>query len=333
MSSALPKRLFDLVDELQGRGQKTAAELAQALGVSERTVRRDLERLMDLDLPVETKPGRNGGVSLPSGSLLPAVRFTDDEILALVVGLKAAGASGDETLARAAGRALERLETVLSPNTRQRVQALQEALAPGFDEPERAVPAPSQHVIALAEAVHRGTRLEIGYRSEDSLTERAVDPYGLAKFGPWYFVGYCHLRQDLRTFRVDRIRWLRPTGETFARPVEFDAYRFVGAAIAMAPGQGDIVCRALLGTDIQTASREISLTTMLLEPVAAGVRLTVRANQRSLSWVVMQLLKVRFGVRIEGPEALVDEARRLASRLLAFAGEDPLAGYATRAAE
>ncbi|HZW27052.1 MAG TPA: HTH domain-containing protein, partial [Trueperaceae bacterium] len=110
MSNALPKRLFDLVEALQGRGVKTAAELASQLGVSERTVRRDIARLMELDLPVETHQGRGGGVSLPSGALLTAVRFTDDELLALVVGLKAAVAGADETLGRAAERALQRLE-------------------------------------------------------------------------------------------------------------------------------------------------------------------------------------------------------------------------------
>jgi len=307
MSNALPKRLFDLVEALQGRGVKTAAELASQLGVSERTVRRDIARLMELDLPVETHQGRGGGVSLPSGALLPAVRFTDDELLALVVGLKAAVAGADETLGRAAER------------------ALQEALSPGLADADRAVPAPSQHVIALAEATHRGGRVEIGYRSGDEITERKIDPYGLAKLGPWYVVAYCHLRQDMRTFRVDRIRWIRPTPERFARPEGFDAFRYVGAAIAMAPVFGDIVCRALLYTDIQTASRHMSLATMLLEPAEEGVRLTVRTDRYGLQWVLRQLLALRFRVRIEGPPELEEAARQMAARLLAFAGEGPLA--------
>lgn len=321
MSTALPKRLFDLVEALQGRGVRTAPQLAEQLGVSERTIRRDIGRLIELDLPVETQPGRNGGVSLAAGAFLPAVRFTDDELLALVVGLKAAANDADETLERAANRALERLETVMPPGTRDRVRALQEALAPGQSEPDRAVPAPSEHVIALAEASHHGARVEIGYRADDNITQRKIDPFGLAKIGPWYVVAYCHLRQDLRTFRVDRIRSIRPTTETFERPVGFDAYRHVGAGIAMLPGHGDLVCRALLKTDIQTASRQVSLTTMLLEPAADGVRLTVRTNDFGLEWVVHQLLRLRFEVRIEGPPELKAAARRMAQRLLAFGGE------------
>lgn len=318
MGTTLPKRLFDLVEELQGQGLRTSAELALRLGVSERTVRRDIGRLIDLDLPVETQPGRNGGVSLPAGALLPAVRFTDDELLALATGLKYVVSDSDETLERAASRALERLETVLSPETRARVRALQDALAPGQLTPDRPVAAPSRHVIALAEASHMGARVRIGYNTGDTVTERDVDPYGLAKLGPWYVVAYCHLRQDLRTFRVDRIRHIEPTDERFERPKGFDAYRYVNDAIAMAPGHGDIVCRALLKTDIQTASRRLSLTTVLLEPVDDGVRLTVRTDRYGLDWVIQHLLRLRCEVRIEGPDELRQAARKLADRLTSY---------------
>lgn len=318
MSSTLPRRLFDLVEALQGRGLRTTQELAGELGVSERTVRRDLGRLLDLDLPVETQPGRSGGVSLAAGALLPAVRFTDDELLALVVGLKAAAARSDDVLERAANRAIQRLETVLSPTVRARIQALQRALTPGLKEDALPVAAPSEHVIALAEATSGGARVEIDYRggAGDRITRRGIDPYGLAKLGPWYVVAYCHLRQDLRTFRVDRIRSIRPTRVTFARPEGFDAFRYVSDAIAMAPLQGDILCRAWLDTDLQTVSRRLSLATVLLEPEEDGVRMTVRTNHSGLDWVLHHLLRLRCRVRIEGPEEFKEAARRMAGRLV-----------------
>ena len=226
--------------------------------------------------------------------------------------------ASDEILERAANRALERLETVLSPGTRERVQALQQTLAPGQTEPDRAVPAASEHVIALAEASHKGASVEIGYRTGDQITNRKIDPYGLAKTGPWYVVAYCHLRQDMRTFRIDRIRSITPTTDLFEKPDGFDAYRHVGSGIAMMPGQGNIICQALLKTDIQTASRQVSLSSMLLEPSEEGVRLTVRTNFYSLDWVVLQLLRVRFEVQIVGPEELKEAVKRLAGRLTAF---------------
>src|SRR5690606_23532748 len=153
MPNRLPKRLFDLVEAMQGGQRHTTATLAAQMGVSERTVRRDLGRLQDLDLPVESRPGRNGGVTLPSGALLPALRFTDDELLALVLSLQQAVASEDEQVRSAATRALQRLETVLSPTTRDRIGALQRALALGSRQEGNPVPAPSEHVFALAEAI------------------------------------------------------------------------------------------------------------------------------------------------------------------------------------
>lgn len=317
----LAQRLFDLVDVLQGRGRCTAADLAERLGVSERTIRRDLQRLQDLDLPVEVRPGRNGGVSLPPGALLPALRFTDDELLALVVGLRQVAHRSDSTLERAATRSLERLETVLSPGTRARVQALQDALSPGAPDPSAApVPTPSQRVMDLAEAIHQRRQVEIGYRTERGPTRRRVDPYGLAQIGPWYMVGHCHLRDDRRTFRLDRITDLRITEQTFLRPAGFDAYQAVAASIAMAPGHGEVLCRARLFTDIETASRMVPPTAVVLEPADQGVLLTVRAHADELDRIVFHLLRFPFPVEVVGPEALRVMTLQVHERAVRLAG-------------
>lgn len=322
MSTTLPRRLFDLVEALQGRGVRTTEQLATELGVSERTVRRDLGRLLELDVPVETLPGRHGGVRLEAGALLSPVRFTDDELLALVVGLNAAAMNNDEGLEQAAGRALTRLGTVLSPAISTRIRALQRTLKPATSEEFRPVAAPSAHVVALAEATSEGRRVEISYRAgrEAGVTERKIDPYGLAKLGAWYVVAYCHLRRDLRTFRVDRIRSVRDVAESFAAPEDFDVLRHVSESIAMAPFQGDLVCSAWLDIDLRTASRRLAFATVVLQPADKGVRLTVRTGRGGLDWVLNHLLKLDCEVRIEGPDELKDAARRMARRLEAFAG-------------
>lgn len=314
MSSTLPKRLFDLVEALQGSGRRTTTDLAEQLGVSERTVRRDLARLQDLDVLVDVRPGRGGGVRLEAGALLPALRFTDDELLALVVGLKQAADGSDAGLERSASRALARLETVLSSSTRERLQALQEALAPNVPV-ATAVPAPSEHIFALAEAARRQVRVEIGYRSDDTITRRHVDPYGLVRLGPWYMVGHCHLRNDLRTFRLDRVRSVRPTDETFVRPEGFDTFRHVTRSIALAPGHGDVLCHAVLDTDLETASRFVPLTTVALEPGAEGVRLTVRTRASDLDWIAFHLQRLPWRVRVEGPPALLEACEAMSRRL------------------
>jgi len=318
MASTLPKRLFRLVEELQGRERLTASELGLRLGVSERTIRRDLLRLQELDLPVEAWPGRNGGVSLPAGALLPALRFTDDELLALVVGLGQSADTGDPDLGRAARSALKRLDAVLSPSTRTRVQALSDALSVGSAGQELAVPAPSEFVVKLAEASHRRRRVEISYRSNDALTRRQVDPYGLARIGPWYLVGYCHLRQDQRTFRLDRIRELHLTEVAFDRPAGFDAFKAAARSIALAPGHGEMVCHAWLDTDIETASRLVPLTAVALEPADPGVRVTVRTHPEDVARIVFHLLRLPCPVRIEDPPELVAACRAIAVRAAAM---------------
>lgn len=283
-------------------------------------------------------------MTLPAGALLPSLRFTDDELLALVLSLRQAVSGEDTHLQHAATSALQRLETVLSPLTRDRIRALQRALAPGRRSDKPPVPVPSQHVFALAEAIDQQRRIEISYRSpgdfplagelplavesiphgdagadrparaKPAITLRQVDPYGLARVGPWYLVAYCHLRQDLRTFRVDRIRNVSPTPQSFVRPVAFDAYRHVTESIAMAPGQGNLICRALLGTDMETASRLTPLTTVVLEPVDAGVRLSVKLAADEVFWFASQLLRLPCPVRIEGPSELMAAAQVLADR-------------------
>lgn len=322
MSSGIPKRLFRLVEELQGRGRVTAVELADRLGVSQRTVRRDLLRLQELDLVVETQPGRRGGLSLGSGALLPALRFTDDELLALVLALGRAAEAGGDALERAAAGALRRLDAVLSPETRARLTALSGAVASGSPTPEYLVPAPVDYVLRLAEAVNSARTVQISYGSGGKLTRRGVDPYGLANVGAWYLVGHCHLRDDLRTFRLDRMREVRLTEARFERPVGFDAFTAVTKAIAMAPGHGEVVCTAWLDTDIQSASKMVPLNYVVLEPQETGVRLVTRTRPDDLERIVIHLLRLPCRVRIEGPAELIAASEELAARAAGLTSRD-----------
>lgn len=320
MPSSLPRRLFRLVEELQGRDRVTAPVLAERLGVSERTVRRDLRRLEELDLAVESLPGRSGGLRLPAGALLPALRFTDGELLALVLGLAHTAEAGDDALERAARSALARLDAVLSTETKARVSALSAAVSAGEAAPEYSVPAPVEYVLRLAQAVHAGRSVALSYRGKDSLTRREVDPYGLARMGAWYLVGYCHLRRDLRTFRLDRMVEVGLADGHFERPADFDTLKVVAAAIAMAPGHGEVVCRAWLDSDFETVSRLVPLRYVVLEPLDEGVRLLTRAHPDDLERVVFHLLRLPCAVRIEGPPELVQAGRRVAARAAALTG-------------
>jgi predicted DNA-binding transcriptional regulator YafY len=312
----LVTRLFTIIDFLQSHGQATTPELARSLGVSERTVQRDLVRLLALDIAVETTPGRSGGVSLAPGSLLSPLRFTNDELLALALGVKLVARLGDATLTTASSRAFKRLEQVLTEKTRTRLTALSHVLALESPTPVRTSKVESLTVLELAEAVHHQKTLELRYASskrKESL--RHVDPYGLARlYGNWYLVGYCHLRLDLRTFRVDRIRSFQSKRMTFVKPNDFDTYGEVVRSLNKAPLEQAVLCRIRLFTNMEEASRLLPSVEALLEPDPKGVLLTAQVPVNYLKDFTLNFLALSCQLEVVEPrelkEAFLDMAKR-----------------------
>ena len=320
--NGLTGRLFDLVDLLRGQGQITTEGLAQALGVSERTVRRDLARLRELELQVNVTPGRNGGVALEPGTLLPALRFTDDEALALGLGLQLVQRSDAVELEAATKSALKRLSNVLSERTRFRLGALAEALIAPADEGE-ATPLASSLVLDLAEAVKARRRVLLSYRSRRSdVTSRHVDPYGLVRLERyWYVAGYCHLREGVRIFRLDRVRHMQLEQNTFIRPEAFDAFAVVSEAIAGTPFPDTVTCQVRLACSPVEASRRVPAATVMLEPQGDGTLLTVHYPSERLEGLALFLLEFPFDLEVLEPLGLrraflvvAERAVRLANR-------------------
>jgi predicted DNA-binding transcriptional regulator YafY len=318
-------RLFRMVELLQGRGRITTENLAVQLGVSERTVRRDISRLQTLDVPVEVTPGRNGGVSLAPGALLPPLRFTDDELLVLVLGMKQVTRLGSAVLERAAARALQRLEAVLSERTRMRVEALTSALGLGAHRDDNPPHVESLVVFELAEAVHEGKRLELHYRSSGSAAAvRQVDPYGIAQLGGrWYLIGYCHLRSGMRTFRLDRIRTFHVTSVSFERPTGFDAFSAIAASIAQAPLRGDMVCQVRLFASLEAVRRWVPAAVAVFEPDPCGTLLTLRARQDDMERIALHLLGLPFRLEVLAPAELREALVALGERA-AMLGSDKI---------
>lgn len=310
-------RAFKLIDLLQGQGHQSTAQLAAHLAVSERTIRRDLVRLQRLDIPVEVTPGRHGGVSLQPGALLPPLRFTDDELLALVLGVKYLQTLGDHTLKQASSRALKRLDNVLTGETQARVGALSEALTVNPPKQPASLPAEREFLLELAQAIRDQRRAALHYTPRDKPAQtRQVDPYGLVWLGHWYLVGHCHLRQDLRTFRLDRIRRVQLRPEGFERPDGFDAFKVVAASIAQAPAHGDIVGQVQLQASLADASRWVPATTVVLEPNTAGVLLQVRVRHEDLTALALHLLALPCEFTVLAPTALRSALKRVSERAL-----------------
>ncbi|CAN5758530.1 YafY family protein [soil metagenome] len=313
-------RIFALVDLLQAYGRMTTAELARRLDVSERTIRRDVARLHDLDVHVSVTPGRGGGVSIEPGSLLAPLRFTDNELLALLLGLRSVTPSEDDALARGAGTALKRLDGVLTPRARARAHALAAAVSVAPGSTARGVHTASERVLEMAESIHQRRRVRLRYATSDGTeSTRDVDPYGLVRIGNWYVAGYCHLRRDLRTFRLDRVRSFAPSETTFEAPAAFDALAMVAGSLAQAPASGSIVCRVQLGTDLETASRHVPPALVLLEPDGDGVLLTVRAYPDELERIALHLLGMPWSVAILAPPELRDALRGVGERAIRLA--------------
>ena len=205
-------RLFQIVLQL-GRGRVlTAADLAQKLEVSERTIYRDIANLMSSGVPIDGEAGV--GYRLHRGYQVPPMMFDSDEIQALIFGAGVAKRWGDRDLAEAAERILDKIDAVLPENLRPALSS-QTMVVPeiaGFQSEETL-----QSLGVVRAAINQQRRLYLAYNDvSDTPTERIVWPLSLLYWGNSWVVGaWCELRQAFRSFRVDRIAEARGLGTQF----------------------------------------------------------------------------------------------------------------------
>lgn len=306
--------VLELLQSGQGLG---GAELARRVGVDRRTVRRYVTHLQSLGVPVEAQRGRDGGYALRPGFKLPPMMFNADEALALAVGLRAAAEMGLDGITPAIASTQAKLERVLPHELRRRVADVDQTVQLDLRRPFAA--GATAPLLALSAAARRQQRVRLRYRSgEQAETEREVDVYGLAyRGGAWYAVGHCHLRRDLRSFRLDRVLAVEAQPASFGRPEGFDVLGYLRASIAGLPRAYQV--QVLLDTDLATARRSVFVEMGLPEATPRGVRLTVQADD--LEWVARELARLPFGFRILKPVALKRALAEHARTLLALAGE------------
>lgn len=303
-------RVLAVLELLQAHGRLSGAELARRLEVDPRSVRRMVATLEELGIPIVAERGRQGGYELVAGFKLPPMLFTDDEALALSVGLLAArelglGAEAGVESARA------KLERVMPAALRHRARLADETMT--LDLPARE-PADTGVLLALAAAAQAGQRVRCVHQSGDAASERDLDPYGLAfRGGRWYVLGFCHLRGGPRTFRVDRLRQVRPLAERFVRPAGLDLLAQIERSLAALPRA--FAVEVLLRCDLATAQGAIFAALGLLEPADGGVVLLGQTDD--LAWFARELARLPFAFEIRAPDALrtvlTDHARRLAA--------------------
>lgn len=227
-------RALQLLSLLQTHSFWPCAELAARLGVTERTVRRDLDRLRELGYPVDSISGRYGGYRLAAGAHLPPLILDDEEAVAVSIGLRHAAEAAVSGIEETSLRALAKIEALLPYRLRRRVSALHSSVASLRRAVDDDIIHPeSLSVFAVACRDHEHVRFDY-LRSDGESSGQRVEPHQLVTAGRrWYLVAWDGDRRDWRTFRLDRIREPRPVGSHFTpRTIPGgDAADFVASSI------------------------------------------------------------------------------------------------------
>ena len=307
-------RLLAIILELQARGWQRAEDLGRTFEISKRTVYRDMQALAEAGVPVVSSPGQ--GYRLDEGYFLPPLSFTTDEAICLVLGSDFVAKKFDAQYRASAQSALQKINAVFAPRLRAEVDDLKNSLR--FLDVNDS-PVQSETLAQLRRAIIQRQRIKIAYETRYTEAEtrhnrREVDPYALVYISKaWYVIGYCHLRQDIRFFRLERIDHLSVLKTTFERPADFT------------PQLTDIrdraiVVKALFSHDVKRWVREdpgFYTSRMEDHPDGLLVTLHVRREQDILSW----LLSWGRQVRVLSPPSL--------QRLLAEEAEAVFEHYKT----
>ncbi|MFJ6441719.1 helix-turn-helix transcriptional regulator [Streptomyces sp. NPDC091649] len=355
-------RVLTLLELLQAGGTRTVAELADRLGVGERTVRRYVDHLVDLDIPVESVRGRYGGYRIGPGHRMPPLMLTDDEALAVLLGLVTGRRSGIPAAAGTAGEtAAAKIRRVLPERLRRRLDSVLDSLtftapAGGTAGPETAV------LLPIADAVRHRRPVAIRYTASGGRrSDRTLYPYGLvAHSGRWYVTGRDLSVGEERTFRLDRVAGVRVLPGSFEPPAGHDPAERVLTALATAPYRHEVTLR-VQGTAEQIRTRlPGSVATVTEAPAASGTdaetgtgtetetgaetgtetesgadtgtgaeagrwsRVEIRAER--LDWLPGVLASLDLPFVVERPDELRDLVAALAGRLMDAARRTPPAG-------
>jgi predicted DNA-binding transcriptional regulator YafY len=317
--SDTPARLLKLLSLLQTPREWPGSELAERLGVSPRTVRRDIDRLRELDYPVRATMGAVGGYRLAAGKAMPPLLLDDEEAVAIAVGLRMAAGTPVEGIGEASVRALTKLEQVLPSRLRHRVGALAAAVVPMLAGDGPSVD--PRDLTVLAGAAANRERLRFDYRAGDgSESRRLVEPYRLvAAARRWYLLAYDNDRDDWRSFRVDRIGDPRPTGVRVAprEPHGQDEAAFVTDRLWSSAPTYEVL--ATLRLPAGQVAQRLGAAPGDVEPIDEhSCRLSGRAD--TLEWLASRLLMLGCEFEVHEPPELLTYLRAAGTRAIRATG-------------
>jgi len=316
-------RTLALLSLLQTHRYWKGAELARHLEVSERTVRRDVDRLRQLGYPVDAGPGTDGGYRLAVGTHVPPLLFDDDEAMAIVVGLRSTALAAIEGIEAASVAAMTKLDMILPDRIRRRVEALRSSVdVVRWSAPTSTVSAESLTV--LSQGCRDNEEVRFDYQRRDGEeSRRLVQPHQLVSAGRrWYLVAWDVRRDDWRSFRVDRMDTPSLAGARFAPrtlPAE-DAATFVMDGIRTM-SEEHIARVAVSGSPDDVASIVNWLHADVEDHTGARAVLSLRADRHESLASMIAMLSTRFDLEVV---AASDEVRSLlagaADRLAAITG-------------
>ncbi|GIH16959.1 helix-turn-helix transcriptional regulator [Rugosimonospora africana] len=306
-------RLLRLLSLLQQHREWPGPRLADKLGVTVRTVRRDVERLRELGYPVHATTGNTGRYRLGAGAVMPPLLLDDDEAVAVAVGLRTAASGTVAGIEDTSLRALAKLEQILPSRLRHRVATLG-AVTVAQHQPGAEVSADLLTTIAAACRDHQ--RLRIDYRSHDGTDSmRTVEPHRLVHAGRrWYLVAYDLDRADWRTFRVDRLRPWTPAGPRFTPRVppsdDIGAY----ASWSVGVGRYRYQARFTVYAPAAQVAQRVTPEAGVVEAVDDD-KCTLRAGSNSLDGLALHVALLGFDFTVHEPAELVEQFRTLHARM------------------
>lgn len=306
-------RVLQLLGLLQSRRVWTGQELAERLGVTGRSVRRDIDRLRELGYPVRASKGRDGGYQLGAGAALPPLLLDPQEAVAVAVSLRLAAGGSVAGVGESALRALSKLDQVMPARLRSQVAAVHDAtvMLTGVSSDEAVSP---DHLMTLARACRDREHIALGYTDRaGNVTQRRLEPYQLVTTGRrWYLLTYDRDRQDWRSLRLDRMAEVRAVGTTFvARPAP-DAADHVRRAITVSPYR--YVAQVLFhASEAQVAQAFSAAAARIVPDGPDRCILTTGADDPQRLVLYLAMAGYRFEV-LEPPE-VVAATRAVAERL------------------
>jgi len=308
-------RLLRLLSLFQARRYWSGAGLSEELGVTGRTLRRDVDRLRTLGYPVHSTSGAAGGYQMGSGAILPPLLLEDDEAVAVVLGLRTAAGATITGIEEASVRALLKIEQVLPSRLQRRVAALHSFIVPVTMA--GAGPTVDARLLAsIASACRDRQRIRFSYRGRAGApSERAVEPHRVVHAGRrWYLAAWDVGRRDWRTFRLDRIDSRIKTSTMFVprNPPDGDFAAYVARSVSYAPYP--YRARVTLHAPVETIAKRIPSTAGVLEAIDQNSCM-LHTGSNSLDILAMHLAMIGVDFEVHEPPDLIAHIRELVARL------------------